>query len=87
MSAEVPELRRALRAAQEIRQLIEPLLVGRSPKLQQAVLADLLANWLAGHFVPGDAVQTAKLRGDLVEMHLDYVHELTLLHANERGFL
>ena len=34
---------------------ISPILHGHKPEIQGAVLAELLATWLAGHVVPGDS--------------------------------
>ena len=42
-----------LRAVRKLVQRIRPLLAGRAAQMQGAVLADLLAIWIAGHIVPG----------------------------------
>jgi hypothetical protein len=54
--------------AKELSNRIRPILAGEHPFVQGAVLADLLALWLAGHD-PG-------LREEIFEMHLDYVRKL-----------
>ena len=54
---------------------IRPLLAGRSPEVQGAVLADLLATWLLGHIMGGPA-DTAQLRHDLLDMQIGAVREL-----------
>jgi hypothetical protein len=57
-------------------QAISPLLVGRSHWVQGAVLADLLAMWLAGHIVRGDPRQTKKVREQMLKSHLIAVRAL-----------
>lgn len=52
---------------------IRPLLAGRSPEVQGAILADLLAIWVAGH--------SPQLRQGLLDMHIDMVRELIPLNA------
>jgi hypothetical protein len=47
---------------------IRPLLAGKDPAIQGAVLADLLAIFLAGHH--------PELREDILELHIDAVREL-----------
>jgi hypothetical protein len=64
---------------------IRPLLAGKDPMVQSAVLADLLAMWLAGHFVQGDRDETRKLRADLLRMHLETVERLTEINAMQMG--
>jgi hypothetical protein len=60
---------------------IRPLLAGHEPAVQGAVLADLLAIWLAGHLYPGDAAATAELREDVLRMHIEAVRALVPLNA------
>ena len=60
---------------------ISPILHGHNPEIQGAVLAELLATWLAGHVVPGDRMQTILLRGRLFHEHMKVVRDLTKLNA------
>jgi hypothetical protein len=60
---------------------ISPILHGHDPEIQGAVLAEVLAKWLAGHVVPGDRVQTILLRGRLFREHMKIVRDLTKLNA------
>lgn len=60
---------------------IKPHLAGRSPAVQGAILADLLAIWLAGHQVEGDSDATRKLRVDILATHLLGIEELTAVNA------
>ena len=55
---------------------IRPLLAGRSPEVQGAVLADLLAMWLAGHVMLGDPKATKRMRDETLEVHLKGVRAL-----------
>lgn len=49
---------------------IRPLLAGKDPSVQGAVLADLLAAWLAGHVQLGDPEQTKRIRELMLEAHI-----------------
>jgi hypothetical protein len=49
---------------------IRPLLAGKDPSVQGAVLADLLAMWLAGHVHLGDPEATKRARELMLEMHI-----------------
>jgi hypothetical protein len=43
---------------------------GHAPEIQSAVIADLLATWLAGHLGPGREIETfrAELLADVIEL-------------------
>lgn len=56
--------------------LVSAELRGHPPELQGAVLADLTATWLAGFGVEGDAQATARLREDLLGLHLETIRRL-----------
>jgi MoxR-like ATPase len=76
--------------AEEVVELVEqirPLLAGRSPEVQSAVLADLLALWLAGHQALDAAGATAidKVRAQLLQNHMELV--LSLIPINEKEIL
>jgi hypothetical protein len=64
---------------------IRPLLAGKPPELQAAVLADLLAIWLAGHYVEGDEAATRKMRAELLAEHCVAVRQLTRINARIIG--
>jgi hypothetical protein len=64
---------------------IRPILAGRPPEMQGAILADLLAIWLAGLHVAGDVAQTRKLRAEMLAMHVSTVEELTAVNAEILG--
>lgn len=61
------------------------VLAGHGPEVQGAVLADLLATYLAGHFVAegedDNPAQTADLREQLLQLHVAAVR--TLIPVNE----
>lgn len=73
------------RVVQELTARIRPMLGGYPPEIQSAVLADLLALWLAGHHVPGDRVQTNAARSELLANHWRLVHDLLPINATEIG--
>ena len=60
---------------------IRPILVHQNPQVQSAVLADLLATWLAGFVVQGDLKKTRDLRAELLRRHIELVVELTEVSA------
>jgi hypothetical protein len=64
---------------------IRPLLAGHDPDIQGAVLADLLAIWLAGHHVEGDKDATRKLRAELLAEHCTAVRQFTSVNAKIIG--
>lgn len=54
---------------------IKPILAGQEAGIQGAVLSDLVATHLAGHFAHGKK-QTAKLRSTLLSLHISTVRRL-----------
>jgi len=60
----------------ELTQRVSLLLKGSHPMIQGAVLADLLAIWLAGHRSSDGAEATRGFREELLERHLAVVWEL-----------
>jgi hypothetical protein len=64
---------------------IKPALAGLPPEVQGAILADLLAMWLAGHHVEGNADATRELRAELLACHCTAVRYLTSLNAKIIG--
>ena len=63
------------REVEAVVEAIRPLLAGRTPEVQGAVLADLLAIFLAGHH--------PELREKLLAMHIDGVRNL--IAPNEKA--
>lgn len=66
---------------------IKSHLKGKPPAVQGAVLADLLAMWLAGHFADGDPIGTRKLREEVLAMHCSMVRQLLTINAKLLGTL
>ena len=60
----------------EIMEKVGPVLKGRSPGIQGAVLARLLAMWLWGHWVGRSREETRALRERMLREHLERVWEL-----------
>jgi hypothetical protein len=60
-------------------------LVGHEPYVQGAVLADLLAMWLADHTVVGDRKATDLLRENLLKEHVQAVR--ALVPVNEQRMI
>jgi hypothetical protein len=59
---------------------IRPILAGQPPPVQGAVLADLLATWLAGH--RGTTItSTDEMREELLRLHLETVRALVPVNA------
>jgi hypothetical protein len=57
---------------------VRPLFAGKSPQVQGAALADLLAMWLAGHVDRDDPAgkNSALIREQMLEAHLIAVRAL-----------
>lgn len=64
-----PDTRRQAIEVRKVVNRIKPLLAGRQPEVQGAILADLLSLWLAGH-------HPRELREQLLTMHIEKVREL-----------
>jgi hypothetical protein len=64
---------------------IKPILAGRPAEMQGAILADLLAIWLAGHEVQGDEEATRMMRAELLADHCGAVRQLTSINAGIMG--
>ena len=64
----------------ELRRRILPVLAGHGGATQGAVLAELLAMWIAGHRAGGKRA-TDRLREDILRMHLVVVRELIPVNA------
>jgi hypothetical protein len=80
MSAETPMTREIIRAIDRIK----PILAGRPAAMQGAILADLLAIWLAGHHAE-DEETTRRLRTQLLADHLAAVVALVAANAKIMG--
>ena len=64
---------------------ISSLLAGKPPQVQGAVLADLLARWLAGHIDLDSSSKTDKLREEILREHLDVIRKLVPVNAKTIG--
>lgn len=71
-----PDPQEVLDLSSQIWPTVSKALAGRDPMIQGAVLADLVAIWLAGHIVPTDKDLTNKLREDLLAVHVEHVRKL-----------
>jgi hypothetical protein len=69
----------------EIAEQIKPLLAGRGPVLQSAVLAELLSIVLASHWIPGERAHTESLRKTILEIHCRLVWELVEVNSKTMG--
>ncbi len=61
---------------------ISPILAGHPPRVQGAVLADLLAMWLAGHMA-STRKATDAVRDAILAMHIDVVRKLIPINADQ----
>jgi hypothetical protein len=66
-------------AVEPIVESIKPLLAGRAPEIQIAVIADLLAIWLHGH-QSLDKKLSRQLREELLHRHVEYVRKLVEIY-------
>lgn len=74
-----------IQQVQDICGRVSEIFAGKSPEVQGAALADLLAMWLAGHHYEGDIEDTNQLREELLAMHLDMVRKLLPVNARIIG--
>jgi hypothetical protein len=74
-----------LSRVQELLTEIRRLLADNPPQVQGAVLADLLATWLAGHTVLDSATMTDQWREEVLRFHLDTVRKLVPENAKSMG--
>lgn len=65
----------------ELAERIKPILAGKDPHIQEAVLAELLSIWLAGHVVAGNEELTIVLHSELLAMHTRLVRKLAVINA------
>lgn len=72
-------------AADALVESLKPLFAGHNPGVQGAALADLLAIWLAGHIIVGDADATRTLRAGLLAHHCSAVRMLVDLYDEAAG--
>ena len=63
----------------ELCDTIGPLLRGRGPFVQSAVLADLVAMWLAGH-IGTTPEQTAEIRETMLALFIEAVRDMIPLN-------
>jgi hypothetical protein len=70
------DAKQAADEAMALVQKIRPLLAGKDQSVQGAVLADLLAMYLAGHVIRGDPEGTKSFREQALEMHIVGVRTL-----------
>jgi hypothetical protein len=73
------------RLIEQFRLTVFPLLSGKPPEIQGAVLADLTAIWLAGHVCVGNPTATADLRETLLDHHIAAVRDLIAVNARAMG--
>jgi hypothetical protein len=64
----------------QIVRLIRPLLKGRDPEVQGAILADLLAMWLAGHVNARDPEDSDRIREAALAIHIEAVRGMIKLN-------
>jgi len=73
MSEPDPEM---LKQAGALVRRIRPLLAGLGPQVQSLILADLIAEWLAGHRSTKSADDTASYRAHVLNGFFEYVVNL-----------
>lgn len=78
----------ALHTTAPVRKIVaeaRPIFAGQASSHVGAALADLLAIWLAGHFVPGNPESTRGLREALLTSHIEHVRALIGPNAHAIG--
>ena len=74
-----------LKRVQTLLREIGPLLTGQGAAVQGAVLADLLAMWIAGHVLPDSENKTRQTREELLAGHIAVVRDLVPENAKSLG--
>ena len=74
--AEMDDLSKRAKEVDALVRTLAKQLVGKPAQVQGAVLADLLAMWLAGHVMRGDPKATEAMREEALDMHLKAVRAL-----------
>lgn len=69
-------IEQAEKITQELWPAISAALGGKAPEAQGAVLADLTAIWIVGHLVLGDAIESPKLREQMLALQVSTTREL-----------
>jgi hypothetical protein len=64
---------------------IRPIFAGYSLEVQGAVLADLVAMWLADHQSIGDPQLTAEMREGLLNLHIEQVRDMMQIREQLQG--
>jgi len=65
---------------------IKPLLAGKPPPIQGAVLAELLALWISHHYmVDADGQEQQQMWEDLLQMHVEHVRMLIIAGEADKG--
>ena len=62
---------------------VKSILGGHPAELQGAVLADLIALWVAGHRVSGDRAEGNEVRAELLALHSQHVGELVPMYLGD----
>ena len=62
---------------------IAPILAGQPLEMQNAVVSDLAALWIAGHRVCGDRAEGDRTREELLELHAEHVRELVAMYVGD----
>lgn len=72
-------------AAMRLAKQIYPLLAGRPPEVQGAVLADLLSMWLAGHYRGGEALLERLLEHHVAAVKMILPVQIKILQERQHG--
>jgi hypothetical protein len=80
----IPDPRVVDRIVDEIWPTVSAALAGRHPLIQGAVLADLVATWLAG-YTGEHTKQVDRMREELLQLHVDTVRRL--IPVNEQKMM
>ncbi|MFZ3215210.1 MAG: hypothetical protein WA192_04040 [Candidatus Acidiferrales bacterium] len=68
---------------EEVTGRIKPMLSGLGLDVQGAVLADLVSIWLGDHVHIGDADVTNMVRGEVLRIWLNMVHDLVRMNDDD----
>lgn len=76
MKSEQPSEHQLNKEVVELVSAISRLLAERAPEVQSVVLAELLATWVLGFYIPGNPKATKEVQAKYLAQHIELVNDL-----------
>jgi hypothetical protein len=84
MTSPMPTTQEVVELSKKMKPLFQ-LLAHQHPAVQGGVLADMVATWLAGHFVENSVAETRRLRAEMFTDLIVNIERLVPICAEEIG--